>query len=72
MFCENKDGRLGFFCNYEIQILSQLDLDHIDGNPYNNDLKNHQTLCKNCHAFKTISNKDHLTPGKKRGINNHV
>ena len=65
MFCENQDGRLGFVCNYEIKILSQLELDHIDGNPYNN-VNNHQTLCCNCHKFKTITNKDHLSPGKKR------
>lgn len=28
-----------------------LELDHIDGNPLNNDLKNLRLLCPNCHAL---------------------
>ena len=31
----------------------QLDLDHIDGNPHNNDPSNWQVLCANCHRIKT-------------------
>lgn len=30
-----------------------LELDHIDGNKYNNELINLQILCPNCHALKT-------------------
>lgn len=36
----------------------QLDVDHIDGNKSNNDPKNLQTLCANCHRLKTWINKD--------------
>lgn len=36
----------------------QLDVDHIDGNKDNNDPKNLQTLCANCHRLKTYLNKD--------------
>jgi len=38
-----------------------MDLDHIDGNHYNNDSNNIQTLCKNCHAYKTKMNGDNRT-----------
>ena len=37
----------------------QLDVDHIDGNKYNNDPSNFQTLCANCHRLKTHINKDY-------------
>lgn len=63
--CENRDGRLGFKCNYEIHHSSQLDTDHIDGNPDNNQEQNLQTLCKNCHIYKTHVYKDYATPGRK-------
>ena len=31
----------------------QFDIDHIDGDPMNNDLSNIRTLCSNCHRLKT-------------------
>ena len=31
----------------------QLDVDHIDGNHFNNLVENLQTLCANCHRLKT-------------------
>jgi len=31
----------------------QLDVDHIDRNPSNNDPSNLQTLCANCHRLKS-------------------
>lgn len=43
----------------------QLDVDHIDGNHNNNDIKNLQTLCANCHRLKTYVNKE--GGYKKRG-----
>ncbi len=44
--CENPD------CTSIILDSGQLDLDHKDGNRYNNTPENVQTLCKNCHAYK--------------------
>lgn len=43
------------------------DVDHIDGNAYNNDLDNLQGLCKSCHSKKTWKEDyalipDHLSP----------
>lgn len=64
-YCENVDGRLNFFCTSTIMMAGQLDVDHIDGNPKNNDPSNYQTLCKCCHTYKTIVNKDGLSPGRK-------
>ena len=66
-YCQNRTGKiLGFKCtatiiDYELQ----LDVDHIDGNPSNNNPKNLQTLCKNCHSIKTHRSKDYLTAGRK-------
>ena len=59
-YCENIDGRLGFKCTSTILDPCQLQLDHIDGDRYNNDSNNHQTLCACCHAYKTHIEKDHL------------
>lgn len=65
-FCENKDKRLGYKCKYKIRHSSQLQVDHIDGNPANNKRKNLQTLCANCHLFKTHKHKDYLSAGRKK------
>ena len=64
-FCENVDGRLGYVCESVIRLDAQLEVDHIDGNPKNNDASNLQTLCMLCHKFKTLANKDYSTPGRK-------
>lgn len=42
---------------------SQLDVDHIDGDRFNNDPNNLQTLCANCHRLKT-----HLSGDSNSGI----
>jgi hypothetical protein len=65
MYCENKDSRLGYKCNSKIRLSRQLEVDHIDGNPYNNDPTNLQTLCVMCHIFKTFSRGDNKTAGRK-------
>lgn len=57
-YCENIDGRLGFKCTSTIVDTCQLDLDHIDGNHFNNIPKNVQTICKNCHSVKSKINGD--------------
>jgi 5-methylcytosine-specific restriction endonuclease McrA len=64
-FCENTDGRLGYTCTATIHWDGMLDVDHIDGDPSNNNPKNLQTLCKNCHSYKTNINEDSKSPGRK-------
>ena len=64
-YCENRDGRLNFECTATIMGEHMLDVDHIDGDPSNNDPSNLQTLCKNCHAHKSLVNEDWSTPGRK-------
>lgn len=67
-YCENRDGRLGFKCRCNGVVDNpsiQIDVDHKDGNPFNNDPENLQSLCKNCHAMKTYLSKDYSTPGRK-------
>lgn len=58
-FCENRDGRLGIACRATRLEPYQLDLDHIDGNNQNNTPENIQTLCKNCHAYKSKKENDY-------------
>ena len=55
-YCENIDGRLGFKCTATIIDGCQLELDHIDGDRWNNVPENVQTLCRNCHGEKTMLN----------------
>jgi hypothetical protein len=47
-------------CGFEAVHECQLTVDHIDGNRYNNEISNWQTLCHNCHALKSWQNKDHF------------
>jgi hypothetical protein len=47
--------KCGFIAEHECQ----LDVDHIDGNRNNNHPLNLQTLCANCHRFKTHLNKEY-------------
>lgn len=48
-FRKDKCERCGFIPEH----ICQLDVDHIDTDHFNNDPKNLQTLCANCHRFKT-------------------
>ena len=50
-------------CDFKPVHTSQLDVDHIDGNRWNNDPFNLQTLCANCHRLKT-----HLSGDSNSGI----
>lgn len=45
-------------CGFVAKHSCQLDVDHIDGNHNNNEESNLQTLCANCHRYKTWLNKD--------------
>lgn len=40
-------------CGFIPKHRCQLDLDHMDGNPKNNDPSNFVTLCANCHRLRT-------------------
>ena len=40
-------------CNFKPVHISQLDVDHVDGDRFNNDPANLRTLCANCHRLKT-------------------
>ena len=64
-YCENVDGRLGYKCTTTIVYRGQLEVDHIDGNPYNHSKENLQTLCNCCHTYKTHICRDRETPGRK-------
>lgn len=64
-YCENIDSRLGYPCTTTIMIMAQLEVDHMDGNPYNNDPSNLQTLCGCCHKYKSMVNRDFASPGRK-------
>jgi len=57
-YCENIDGRLGYVCENKVTAVYQLDVDHINANHADNRPENLQTLCKMCHAYKTINNRD--------------
>jgi len=69
-YCENVDGRLGFKCIYPKkpfkEVTALLQVDHKDGDPNNNEPKNLQTFCPNCHTYKTHINGDIHTPGRKK------
>jgi hypothetical protein len=65
-YCENCDGHLGFLCTAQIVDSCQLQIDHIDGDRYNNDPANYKTLCANCHSLKTKLEKNHSTRYTKR------
>jgi predicted RNA-binding Zn-ribbon protein involved in translation (DUF1610 family) len=56
---KNTCGKCGFIPVH----ISQLDVDHIDGDRWNNDPSNLQTLCANCHRLKT-----HLSGDSNSGI----
>lgn len=61
-YCENHDGHLGWTCPVPKDswngFENSLDLDHLDGNHYNNVPDNVNTYCKLCHGRKSIINGD--------------
>ena len=63
-FCENIDGRLGWSCPVpakswkKLGMLNALDLEHLDGDHFNNTPENVDTICKLCHGKKSTINND--------------
>ena len=61
-YCENCDGHLEFKCPVPrdgwIGFQSSLDLEHIDGDHFNNTATNVETICKICHGRKSIASND--------------
>ena len=53
----------------------QFDIDHADGNPYNNDSKNLRFLCPNCHSqtptYKAKNKGNGRTERRKRAITDY-
>lgn len=47
-------------CGFIPTHACQMDVDHIDGNHSNNEERNLQVLCANCHRLKTFLNQDFL------------
>lgn len=61
-YCENHDGHLGFKCPVPHDswsgFESGLDLDHTEGDHYNNIPEKVKTYCKLCHGLKSINEGD--------------
>ena len=62
-YCENIDGFLGFKCPVPPDMIrnfsqSVFELEHVDGNHWNDTHENVKTLCCLCHREKTSLSKD--------------
>ena len=42
------------YCKEKGKLTQATEMDHIDGNPYNLERENLQSLCKSCHSKKTV------------------
>ena len=49
----------------ESGFYSNIQVDHKDGDPSNNDPENLQSLCGCCHDFKSRASGDMVSPGRK-------
>jgi len=47
-------------CGFVPKHSCQLAVDHIDGDKANNTPENYQTLCHNCHTYKTYMKQDYM------------
>ena len=76
-YCENVDGRLGWTCPVSMAVWmtgmwsGTLDLEHKDGDHYNNVPENVDTNCKMCHHKKSeLAGDFHNTKSSARRIVN--
>ena len=63
-FCSNHDAHLGFVCSVNEDLLPSwargyTEIDHKDGDPYNNHRENLDELCMICHKLKSIQKGDY-------------
>jgi hypothetical protein len=58
--CSNVDAHHGFKCTTNVIGPEMIDINHIDGNRYNNEPSNLECLCKSCHSKVTKDNEHHL------------
>lgn len=67
-YCENTRGILGYVCDFTIPLDENskgiLTKEHWDGDPFNEDPNNLNTLCANCAQYKTNKFGDWGTPGR--------
>lgn len=64
-YCENTIENVVYgICRQNTYHPSELQVDHIDGNPMNNDENNLWTICSNCHQRKGDYQGDSKTPGR--------
>ena len=70
-YCENEDGRLGFYCPVSLDFElpnGVLHGDHLDGDHENNQMENLQTLCSICHHIKGKISGDFNSASKGRTL----
>lgn len=53
-------------CAKRNKLVMANEVDHIDGNPENNDRNNLQSLCKPCHSRKTAKEQNGFGNGKRK------
>jgi hypothetical protein len=64
-YCENTEGNPPYGkCKQSKYHHSELQIDHKDGNPHNNEQSNLWTICSNCHQRKGDYQGDSKTPGR--------
>ena len=68
--CSNSDGHLGFMCGWDYEkspwALGLTQIDHKDGNHWNNTPENADELCDPCHTMKGMLQGDYKLQNKKK------
>lgn len=54
-------------CGFLPEHVSQLDVDHKNGNHFDDSPENLQTLCANCHRLKTATSGDYMQKRFRNG-----
>jgi len=69
-YCSNQKGILKFPCPIDYKkakwAIGKTEIDHIDGNYYNNTIENCLELCKLCHLYKGMLSGDYKVQNKYR------